>query len=72
MAINNWEIIDKFFKLKKVIYKHLEDINLDAVYSFCKSENFQGKVNGNLKTKMNSQEKIDAVTTFITKYISMD
>ena len=68
--MNKEETIDELFEaagLKKAIYKHLEDIDLDAVYSFCKSESFGVIVNGYLSSEDNSQEKMVAVTTFFSE-----
>jgi hypothetical protein len=62
------ETIDELFEtvgFKKSIYKHLEDIDLDTVYNFCKSESFGVIVSGYLSSKENSQEKSDAITAFI-------
>ena len=38
---------------KKSLYKHLEGIDLDAVFQFCKSESFEVIVSGYLSTEDN-------------------
>jgi len=57
---------------KKSLYKHLEGIDLNAVYSFCKSESFEVIVSGYLSTEENSQEKKDAISAFISEHIDKD
>ena len=73
--MNKEETIDELFEavgLKKAIYKHLEDIDLDAVYSFCKSESFGVIVSGYLSTEGYSQNKTDRITAFISEHVSKD
>lgn len=56
----------------KSLYKHLEGIDLEALYRFCKSESFEVIVSGYLPTEGNSQEKADAITAFISEKVTQD
>lgn len=67
--------MDELFEaagFKKSLYKHLEGIDLDALYRFCKSDSFEVIVSGYLSTEENSQEKADAITAFISEHVSQD
>ena len=52
---------------KKSLYKRFDILDLDALYRFCKSENFEVIVSGYLSTENNSQEKKGIIETFVSE-----
>jgi hypothetical protein len=60
------------FEFKKSLYKHLSIIDFDALYRFCKSDNFDIIVSGYLSTEDNSHEKMAAINTFFSKNLIDD
>lgn len=52
---------------KKSFYRRFDIIDFDALYRFCKSENFEVIRSGYLSTENNSQEKNAVIETFVSE-----
>ena len=61
--------MDKVFQsvgFKKSVYKDLESIDIDAIFRFCKSENFQYIVDNYILSEENYKDKINDINSFIS------
>ena len=67
--------MDKVFQsvgFKKSVYKDLESIDIDAIFRFCKSENFQYIVDNYILSEENYKDKINDITSFISNFNSLE
>jgi hypothetical protein len=57
---------------KKSVYKDLESIDIDAIFRFCKTENFQYIVDNYILSEENYKDKLNDITSFISDLNSLE
>lgn len=73
--MNKTESIDQIFEdsgLKMSIYKHLENVDLDLVYHFCKSDHFKVIITDYISSEENSRIKEATITSFVSQICNSD